>query len=73
MKKTYLLEGLDCANCAAEIERAVAARCPRAEAPVRVAVAVDAQQPLDLVGHGVEAAVVHVRSPFRLHGDNVSR
>ena len=25
MKKTYLLEGLDCANCAAEIERAVAA------------------------------------------------
>ena len=25
MKKTFLLEGLDCANCAAEIERAVAA------------------------------------------------
>ena len=25
MKKTYLLEGLDCANCAAKIERSVAA------------------------------------------------
>ena len=25
MKKTFLLEGLDCASCAAEIERAVAA------------------------------------------------
>ena len=24
MKKTYLLEGLDCANCAAEVERNVA-------------------------------------------------
>ena len=24
MKKTYLLEGLDCANCAAKMERAVA-------------------------------------------------
>ena len=23
MKKTYLLEGLDCANCAAEVERNV--------------------------------------------------
>ena len=25
MKKTFILEGLDCANCAAKIERAVAA------------------------------------------------
>ena len=24
MKKTYLLEGLDCANCAAKMERAIA-------------------------------------------------